>query len=63
MLVPGRPPSLTYWGLGVMLELYARHGLYISGDWRRVAADDILRGTYYFYNECSSYNIQNTTKQ
>ena len=32
ILLPFRPPSLTYWGLGVMLEPYVRHVVYISGD-------------------------------
>ena len=30
-LLPVRPPSLTYLGLGVMLEPYARHVVYASG--------------------------------
>ena len=34
-LLPTRLPSLTYLGLGVMLEPYVRHGVYISGAWCR----------------------------
>ena len=30
-LLPGPPPSRTYLSLGVMLEPYVRHGVYISG--------------------------------
>ena len=41
---PDKPLSLTYWGLVLMFEPYARHRVYISGDWRMVAADDIPQG-------------------
>ena len=35
VLLPTRRPSLTYWCLGVMMEPYVRHGVYLSGHWRR----------------------------
>ena len=33
ILLPVRPSSLTYWGLGVMLVPYALDVMYISGDY------------------------------
>ena len=43
-----RPPSLTYWCLGEMLEPYVRHGVQVSGEWHQVTADDIPRGHIIF---------------
>ena len=52
ILLPVRPPSRTYWCLGVMLEPYPLDGVYISGLWRRVGRRHFL-GTYYF---CIAYS-------
>ena len=35
VLLPVRPPSLTYLTLGVMMGPYARDVVYLSGHWRR----------------------------
>ena len=58
-LLPTPPPSLTYWGLGVMLEPYVRHGVYISGHCGRRH----FLGAYYFCKACISFNIQLMTIQ